>query len=87
MMYGDPQQQQQQQHQGGEFHRGPPPPTMMRQPSASSTNLAPLEYHHPSGPAPPVPPYDGTPLRFSPSLSLLFRLVTWTVEEERWNSK
>ncbi|EXB62656.1 Flowering time control protein FY [Morus notabilis] len=58
MMYGDPQQQQQQQHQGGEFHRGPPPPTMMRQPSASSTNLAPLEYHHPSGPAPPVPPYD-----------------------------
>lgn len=30
------------------------------QPSASSTNLAPPEYHHPSGPAPPPvpPPYD-----------------------------
>ncbi|KAL6129403.1 hypothetical protein ACLB2K_072754 [Fragaria x ananassa] len=64
-------QQQQQQHhqqqhhqhqhqQGGEFHRGPPqqpPPPMMRQPSASSTNMAP-EYHHPSAPGPPVPPYD-----------------------------
>ncbi|PON60046.1 Guanine nucleotide-binding protein, beta subunit [Parasponia andersonii] len=30
---------------------------MMRQPSASSTNIAP-EYHHPSGPAPPLTHYD-----------------------------
>ncbi|KAF3434282.1 hypothetical protein FNV43_RR25385 [Rhamnella rubrinervis] len=59
MMYGDPQQHQHQQQQGGDFHRGPPPPPppMMRQPSASSTNIAP-EYHQPSGPAPPLPPYD-----------------------------
>ncbi|KAF3434280.1 hypothetical protein FNV43_RR25383 [Rhamnella rubrinervis] len=59
MMYGDPQQHQHQHQQGGDFHRGPPPPPppMMRQPSASSTNIAP-EYHQPSGPAPPLPPYD-----------------------------
>ncbi|XP_030509661.1 flowering time control protein FY isoform X2 [Cannabis sativa] len=61
MMYGDPQQQQQQQQQqhggGGDFNRGPPNP-MMRQPSASSTNLAPPEYHHPSTPGPPMPSYD-----------------------------
>ncbi|KAL6288777.1 hypothetical protein ACE6H2_006287 [Prunus campanulata] len=73
MMYPDPQQQhhqqqhqhQQHQQQGGEFHRGPPPPApMMRQPSASSTNMAP-EYHHPSGPAPPLPPYDAHPDGFA----------------------
>ncbi|CAL2237538.1 unnamed protein product [Prunus armeniaca] len=68
MMYPDPQQQhhqQQHQQQGGEFHRGPPPQApMMRQPSASSTNMAP-EYHHPSGPAPPLPPYDAHPDGFA----------------------
>ncbi|KAH0981824.1 hypothetical protein GBA52_009001 [Prunus armeniaca] len=67
-MYPDPQQQhhqQQHQQQSGEFHRRPPPPApVMRQSSASSTKMAP-EYHHPSGPAPPLPPYDAHPDGFA----------------------
>ncbi|KAI5342186.1 hypothetical protein L3X38_010061 [Prunus dulcis] len=36
----------------------------MRQSSASSTKMAP-EYHHPSGPAPPLPPDDAHPDGFA----------------------
>ena len=91
MMYGDPQQHQHQQQQGGDFHRGPPPPPppMMRQPSASSTNIPP-EYHHPSGPAPSLPPYDGMIpgkcclcLPFNSFIYSIFLLVAWNIKEKR----
>ncbi|BBN68674.1 Intron maturase, type II family protein, partial [Prunus dulcis] len=46
------------------FTGGPVASPVMRQSSASSTKMAP-EYHHPSGPAPPLPPDDAHPDGFA----------------------